>query len=112
MRHISFELAEIAVSTSAVQHALGKTMDQISDLCEVPIIEFQSLDWMQQKLEDLSKLSQILSDNVAIHPRHQVELDLLRNTLQLTSLVDRLTSLDQEKPNDASGTTESSFTLF
>lgn len=87
---LAVELAGIADSANLVQHALGKTMDQVSDLCEIPIVEFQALDRMQQKLEDLSKLSLLLAEAETCGNEKYVASEVLRETLRLASLTQRL----------------------
>lgn len=90
LERLAVELAGIAESANLVQYALGKTMDQVSDLCEIPIVEFQALDQMQQKLEDLSKLSLLLADAKPNGQEKFVTTKDLRETLRLASLTRRL----------------------
>lgn len=110
---VAVELAGIADSTSSVQNALGKTMDQVSDLCDVPIVEFQALDRMQQKLEDLSKLTLLLSDATASTPSTaSVTSSQLRATLRLTSLGERLQGNDSEDFEARVNPNDNNLTLF
>lgn len=109
---VAVELAGIAESASSVQHALGKTMDQVSDLCDVPIVEFQALDRMQQKLEDLSKLSILLSDATSGNADQYVTSKELRNTLRLASLTGRLEGNDTGKFEEMNNGNDGDLTLF
>ncbi|AML52937.1 MULTISPECIES: hypothetical protein [Falsihalocynthiibacter] len=109
---VAIELSGIAESASSVQHALGRTMDQVSDLCDVPIIEFQALDRMQQKLEDLSKLSILLSDATNGTSEQYVTSIQLRETLRLTSLTGRLEGNDADTFEATENNGEGNLTLF
>ncbi|MEY8096290.1 hypothetical protein AB9F29_02575 [Falsihalocynthiibacter sp. S25ZX9] len=109
---VAIELSGIAESASSVQHALGRTMDQVSDLCDVPIIEFQALDRMQQKLEDLSKLSILLSDATNGTSEQYVTSIQLRETLRLTSLTGRLEGNDADTFESTENNGEGNLTLF
>lgn len=110
---VAVELAGIAVSASSVQNALGKTMDQVSDLCDVPIVEFQALDRMQQKLEDLSKLALLLSDATAnTRSTTSVTSSQLQATLLLTSLRERLQGNDSEVFEVRESPNDNNLTLF
>lgn len=107
---MAVELAGIAESANSTQHALGNTIDQVSDHCDVPIVEFQALDRMQQKLEDLSKLSELLSDTTSAVPNIFVSSSQLSETLRLSSLTDRLEG--KEKPTSRGADEIGSMTLF
>lgn len=110
---VAVELAGLADSASSVQTALGKTMDQVADLCDVPIIEFQALDRMQQKLEDLNNLSLLISEVTLGLPNLEISKEELRQTLKLTSLAGRLEGIDTANFDAPSADEESgSLTLF
>lgn len=109
---VAIELSGLAESASSVQHALGKTMDQVSDFCDVPIVEFQALDRMQQKLEDLCKLSILLSDATSGNSEQYVTSAQLKNTLRLASLTGRLEGIDAETFEETNSNENGNLTLF
>ncbi len=107
MIRMAGELSDLAQSASSVQSALGNTMDQVADLCDMPMDEFQALDRMQQVLEDLNTLTLLLADRSFNAPDLTVGSDELFAALRLASLASRLiksSADDAEEEEVDSGT--------
>lgn len=113
LARLAVELNELARSSQELQLALGRTMDQVADVCAIPIMEFQALDRLQQKLQDIKNLTELMSDATFNAPEITIPEQRVYQALTLNSFAERLTG--KSSPNDTQGTPTNpigSFTLF
>ncbi len=88
---IANELSELANICAAVENALGDIIEHPETTLGQPIVTLQGLDRLRQSLEDIARLSRVLSVKKNAGEDSSISLEIICETVVLSGLSDRLT---------------------
>lgn len=94
------ELCTMATTCRNVENALGVVIGKPENPVDQSIISIQGLDKMRQTLEDLARLSRVISRNKTL-TSVEMSPNEISNTVVLAGLAESLSASQSEQPDES-----------
>lgn len=100
---ISDEMSEMAKICAKVESALGQIIEKPEQTLDEPVITLQGLDRLRQSLEDMARLSKLMSCKKSNTPSESISVEEIMDTLILSGLASRLVQPTSPTSNNLEG---------